>query len=179
MQKRKKENIYHWTERIHENSTVGFYIYCITDFSSAWYIFHLRWKILQMYVVKIKRFEKRCENKEIWVLQFAVWLCDFFFVPALSQIKKLSYSINLYQLVLMLAISSTARKDRGNNSLRHLFPNVWLGMVQRVCSPTLQEEVLSLNNTNPLYMILHLLFSVETTFIQFSPQCFWATAAEE
>lgn len=51
-------------------------------------------------------------------------------------------------------------------------------MVQRVCSPTLQEEVLSLNNTNPLYMILHLLFSVETTFILFTPQCFWDTAAK-
>lgn len=115
-------------------------------------------------------------------LSATVWLCGllfFFFVLALSQIKKLSYTINLYQLVLMLTISFSTRKERGNNSLRHLLPNIWLDMVQRVCSPTLQEKVLSLNNTNPSYMILHLLFSVETTFILFSHQCFWATAAEE
>lgn len=149
---------------------MGFYIYCVTDFCM---VFHLWWKILQMYVaMKIKRFE--CYSLTVW---FAFFF--FFSVLALSQIKKLSYSINLYQLVLMLAISFTTRKERGKNSLRHLFPNIWLDMVQRVCSPTLQEEVLSLNNTNPLYRILHLLFSVETTFILFSPRCFWATAAEE
>lgn len=139
--------------------------------TSAWYTFHLWWKILQMYVaMKRKRFE--CYS-------LTVWFAFFFFVLALSQIKKLSYTINLYQLVLMLTISFSTRKERGNNSLRHLLPNIWLDMVQRVCSPTPQEKVLSLNNTNPSYMILHLLFSVETTFILFSRQCFWATAAEE
>lgn len=111
------------------------------------------------------------KNKEIWLLQFGcgvfcwvfLFVClflfgfffclgfGFFFVLVLFRTKRLSYSINLYQLVLMSAILSNGRKERGNNSWRHLFPNVWLDMVQRVCSPTLQEEMLLLNNTRTLW----------------------------
>lgn len=50
-----------------------------------------------------------------------------------------------------------------------IFDWIWF---KQSAAQLLQEEVLLLNNTSPLYMVLHLLFSVETTFILFTPTMF-------
>lgn len=172
MQKRKKENIYHRTERHQWKQYCG-----VLHLPCYWFLHGIH----SIYdEISYKCTWPRKQRDLITTVRvcgfFFVWV--FFVVLVLFQTRKLTYSINLFQIVLMLAILSTGRKERESNSWRHLFPNVWLDMVQRVCSPILQEEVLSLNNINPLYVILHLLFSVETTFIVFTPQCFWATAAK-